>query len=474
VGEQDPDTSGQQAGGRVRQQGMAGAGRRDSGAQHPDDAGSSHRGVRTVPADSPASARTPLGVRMPRALREFVAVPVLVVVVMLLLAAVSIVGDQAHGSAATAVRNALSHLIGKESASGTLSAVATGLVTVTSITFSVLLLAVQQTASTLSPVVFDQFVRRRTNQFYLGLFVGLALYAYVVLAAVQSKTPPVIGAFIATVLTVVALACLLFLVYSTIDQMRPDNVVRQLHDRAIAAHGREGVLVTTTRRTSRSTVPVAAEVHCPTYGFVETVDLKRLVAALGPDHGTEVELHVTVGAAVVAGDLLATIRHHDRDAAKRLGDEVIRAVPISRTPDIDVDASTAVRDLSNIGWTSGSSSKQNPAIAAQTLHALRDLAARWLAEGDRSGPEPHPVVYRDDDVDTVLEAVYSAMVVAQESHQHQQAARVLETYEMMVDVAHDHHRDRILRDLEAMQPLLDQLPTSPAIDRVRARVHTLR
>lgn len=44
---------------------------------------------------------------------------------------------------------------------------ATGLVTVTSITFSLLLLAVQQTASSLSPVVFDQFVRRRSNQIYL-------------------------------------------------------------------------------------------------------------------------------------------------------------------------------------------------------------------------------------------------------------------------------------------------------------------
>ena len=428
------------------------------------------RGGAMDPRRAPASARTPLGVRLPRALREFVAVPVLVVVVMLMLAAVSIIGDQAHGAVATSVRNALSHFIGKDSAGGTLSAVATGLVTVTSITFSVLLLAVQQTASTLSPVVFDQFVRRRTNQFYLGLFVGLALYAYVVLAAVQSKTPPVIGAFLATVLTVVALGCLLFLVYSTIDQMRPDNVVRQLHDRAIAAHDREEQLVAATRRCSRSSAPVAAEAECPTYGFVESVDLQRILAALGDDPGTEVELHVTVGAAVVAGDLLATIRHHDRRAAERLRDEVTHAVPISRSPDIDLDASTAIRDLGNIGWTSGSTSKQNPAIAAQTLHALRDLAARWLREDDRRRPEPHPVVYRDDDLDTVLEAVYSAMVVAHESHQHQQAVRVLETYETMLEVAREHHRDRILGDLAAMQPLVDQLPTSPGVDRARSRI----
>lgn len=422
------------------------------------------------PPSSPASAQIPLRLRVPRALREFVAVPVLMVVVMVALAAVSIMGDQSHGPAAEGLRETLGHFIGKDSASGTLSAVATGLVTVTSITFSVLLLAVQQTASTLSPVVFDQFVRRRTNQLYLGLFVGLALYSYIVLAAVQKKTPPVIGAFIATVLTVVALACLLLLVYSTIDQMRPDNVIRQLHDRAVAAHNRERRLVTATRRCSRSAAPVTASVSCPTYGFLESVDLERVVAAIGDHPDAEVELHVTVGAAVVAGEPLASIRHPDSGAAEAVRREVAIALPISRTPDIDLDASTAIRDLSNIGWTSGSTSKQNPAIAAQSLHALSDLAARWLREGDRTGRAPHPVVYRDDDVDTVLDAVYSAMVVAHESHQHQQALRVFETYEMMLAVAAAHHRQRLVDDLEAMNSLTNQLPPSPALDRVRARL----
>lgn len=65
-----------------------------------------------------------------------------------------------------------------------LQAIATGVVTVASISLSVLLLAVQQTTSSLSPVVLDQFIRRRGNQAFLGFFIGLALFAYVVMAAV--------------------------------------------------------------------------------------------------------------------------------------------------------------------------------------------------------------------------------------------------------------------------------------------------
>ena len=424
------------------------------------------------------SAGAPARVRVPRALREFVAVPMLVVTLLLLLAVASIFGDQAHGGVVATLRESLGHLIGKQAASATLAAVATGLVTVTSITFSVLLLAVQQTASSLSPVVFDQFVRRRANQVFLGLFVGLALYAYVVMAAVQQGTPPIIGAFLATVLTVSALGCLLFLVYSTIDQMRPRNVMRQLHDRAVRAHDREAALVARTRRTSRSRLPVRATYRSRTFGYVESIELQVLdgppAAEPGGDDADaaqqpEIELHVALGDEVALGDLVASVRARDERTAEQIRDRVARAVTLSPAPDLDFDATTGVRDLSNIGWTSGSTSKQNPAVAAQALHALRDLAVRWTSEGDRTGADPARVVYPDDDVDTVLDAFYSAVVAAHESHQHDQAARVLDAYTAVLACAQGRVADRILDDLQAMRPMLDQLPPSPRLDAARRR-----
>ena len=414
------------------------------------------------------SATPPLRVRLPRALHEYALVPVLVVLLLGVLGGVSIIGDQSHASAFTALRGLLSHYIGKAAAATTLGAVATGLVTVTSITFSVLLLAVQQTASSLSPVVFDQFVRRRANQVYLGFFVGLALYSYVVMAAVQNNTPPIIGAFIATVLTVVALGCLLFLVYSTINQMRPDNVMRQLHDRAVRAHDREGVLVSRSRREPESAAPVNAEHRSHTFGFVESLDLDAVAKSLAEVGGDgEVEMVVCIGDAVVVGDLLAKVRHPEPAAARRVADALGKAVPISAHPDIDFDPTTALRDISNIGWTSGSTSKHNPAIADLALHALRDLGSRWLAEEDRTGDDPLPVVYRDCDSHELLDALYSAVVVARESRQHQQAQNVLKTYRHLAGLARPEFAERIRADVAAMQEELDRLPASPGVDAER-------
>ena len=412
------------------------------------------------------SATPPMRVRVPRAMHEYALVPIAVILALCLLAVASIVGDQSHASLFAGLRRVLKHVIGKDAATATLGAVASGLVTVTSITFSVLLLAVQQTASSLSPVVFDQFIRRRANQVYLGFFVGLALYSYVVMAAVQNGTPPIIGAFLATVLTVLALGCLLFLVYSTVDQMRPDNVLRHLHDRAIRAHDREGRLVARTRREPRSEAPVAGELRAHTFGYVESVDLDRVVAALGeadtPDG--EVEMLVCIGDEVVVGDPLALVRHPDPEAGRRICARLRSAVPISAHPDIDLDPSTAVRDISNIGWSSGSTSKHNPAIAGQALHALRDLGSRWLAEDDRTGSDPAAVVYRDCDTHELLDTLYSMVVVARESRQHQQAQRVLKTYRQLAARARPDVRERMQRDVAAMQEELDRMPASPGID----------
>ena len=187
----------------------------------------------------------------------------------------------------------------------------------------------------------------------------------------------------------------------------------------------------------------------------------------------EVELCVSVGQEITVGDLIGRVRHLDPRTAEELCAVVARAVPVSPTPDLDYDPRTALRNVANIGWTSGSTSKHNPAIAAQALHVMRDLASRWLAEGDRSGPDPLPVVYPDGDVETVLDTLYSGVVVAWESRQHQQAVRVLKSYEFLWPRADESAQDRIRRDVEMMQPILDEMPPSAALDKERRAIREL-
>ena len=403
-----------------------------------------------------------------RSVRELAAIPLVVVVAFAVLAAVSIVADQTKAvGALNSLRDVLGHVVGKEAATNALSGIATGLVTVTSITFSVLLLAVQQTASSLSPVVYDQFLRRRTNQAFLGFFIGLALFAYVVMAAVQDRTPPIVGASVATVLTLVALMILLVLVYSTINQMRPTSVLRMLHDRALAAREREAELIRRTRRQSTSHDDVAAQYVSHATGYLSSINLRRLEKLLEGLEGVEIELAATVGDHVSYGDLLAVVRDGDRDRAQRIARQLGRLLELSQARSLGSDATTGVDEIGNIAWTSTSTAKHNPEVGREGLFSLRDLAARWIlddpVDDQALGGHELPVVYRDNDLDRTLSWIHSLLIASHESQQHLLAAAVLDTYRALLHLAPDDVSERLRDDVTSALGVVAEMPVSPTL-----------
>jgi hypothetical protein len=307
---------------------------------------------------------------------------------------------------------------------------------------------------------------------FLGFFVGLALYAYIVMAAVQDKKPPIIGAFVATVLTIAAMLILLGLVYSSINQMRPSNVIRQIHDRVLLARARETRLLRRTRRRPcAGEADTAAVCRSNVTGYVTKIDLDMIAAALDAEGVVEVVLHITLGQHVSYGDDLASIRRASDQEQHRIAGALGAAVVISRQRNLEHDATAGIDDLVNIAWTSGSTSKQSPEVSRQALHALRDLGARWLKhdpadlEHDGEPDEvPLPIVYEDNDLDRIFDCLYSLLVVAQESHQHMEAARVLETYQKFIGLCTGDNRRRLERDLDALRPIIDKLPASRMVD----------
>jgi uncharacterized membrane protein len=442
-----------------------------TGRSAPLERSSANPPAYVIAADDARRDRIP---RVRRVVRQFALTPLLVVLAFAALATVSIIADQTQSvGVLNVIRDDVGHVVGKSASSAALQAIATGLVTVTSITFSVLLLAVQQTASSLSPVVFDQFMQRRTNQAFLGFFVGLALFSYVVMAAVQDKTPPILGAALASVLTVVALLILLMLVYSTINQMRPTSVLTALHDRALRARASQAELLRRTRREPTSNQPVRATYVAGVTGYVNGVDLKVLMRTLGGDDDVEICLEVAVGDHVAYGDTLATVRAGTGCDAEALGRELGAALQISRQRDLDNDPTTGIDQLGNIGWSNGSSSKHNPEVAREVLAALRDLAARWiindpLTQEESSGPGgPLPLVYPDNDLNRLLDALYSLLTVGYESKQYMTAAAALDAYRSLLPHARGSLRERLLGEAETAAKLLDQVPAAPALQAAR-------
>ena len=104
-------------------------------------------------------------------------------------------------------------------------------------------------------------------------------------------------------------------------------------------------------------------------------------------------------------------------------------------------------------------------MAQEALAALRDLAMRWLLDDpadrdDSPGGESLPIVYRDNDLERILDVLYDMVVVSHESHQHMLAAAVLDAYRTLLSAADADVRARLLSDVATAEALLDQEPPS--------------
>ena len=392
-----------------------------------------------------------------RAFSSFLAVPSLVIVIFVLTAVGSYSLEQADTGWLRPPRDFMkSHVFGDPAATSTLlGTIAAGVITITSITFSLLLLALQQSAGSLTHQVFDQFLRRRSNQIYFGFFVGMTLYALITLATVNPPYNPVLGATLALVLALVSLYLLLLLIYSTINQMRPTEIIRRIHDHTLDARERQLVVIRRTQRTSEITEGSMVPVNASSDGFIGEIGLDAIDAAINDASArAEVVFLVSIGTYVAFEDEIAQIRTERGEDAERIAESVERATQIDRERNLDSDPAYGIEQLVTIAWRSISTSQQNPSPGVATINNLRDLLARWSTEDEASDETLLPIVYPDNVMARLFGAFESLAVVASEAMQHQTYAALVQgfatTFDRLPLQEQLRTEDLLLRSLSAL------------------------
>lgn len=374
-----------------------------------------------------------------RAFVEFLWVPTCIIIALLLLALAARALDHAAWDKSTSARAFRTYLeshvfADAQATSDLLGVIAGGVITMTSLTITVLLIVVQQTAASMTSEVLDQFLRRRHNQVYFGFFVGLALYALMILATVNAPFNPVFGASLAVLLTVIALYLLLALVYTTINQMRPAVIVEAIHDHILSARCAQRSLLDATRRAPRGCAAdaVTVAVELEQHGFVTRINLAPLESALDAAEGkAEIVLDVSIGSHVAYGDKVASVCARTREVARSISSAVAGALHLEHQRDVQADPAYGIEQLEMIAWTSISTSKSDPAPGILVIRSLRDVLARWTADTAACDGAALPIVYRDNVPGRLMDAFETLAVVSSESMQHQSFAEVVHALAVM-------------------------------------------
>ena len=374
-----------------------------------------------------------------RAFEEFLTIPILIILGFLALAAISYYADRFRFPFLQPVILFLQkHIFTDAQATTTmLSTVAGSLITVTSITITLLLLVVQQTASAFTTQVFDQFLSRSSNRIVFGFFIGVSLFTLITLATVDAPFNPVIGGSLAFLLTVMALTMLIFLFYSTINQMRPPIIIDAIHSHTLKARRQQLGLVRYTRRSSETSLPVARLVRAVDEGFITRVDLDLLNDIINRyEEEIEIVLLVSIGTFVAYQDPLAEIKMQQAggDKLDKIEAKLHQALFLADNRNIAADPAYGIEQLVSIAWTSTSPSKSNPNPGLLTVYRLRDLLSRWaIHPKEPVNPIPIPVVYHDDVYDHLMSAFEDLAVISSASLQHMVFTEVIHSLAMIFD-----------------------------------------
>jgi uncharacterized membrane protein len=265
-----------------------------------------------------------------------------------------------------------------------LSSIATSIMTVVSIVFAILLMTLTLASTQFSPRILISFVRDRTAQGTLGVFLGTFAYCMAALPAARTLPHPFVPVATVTGVMVLALVCVGWLVYF-INHISLSISVNHIVDRI----ARETELVIDEfmpyprgpfQFPDRSEVS-SAEYGTPIFnrqsGYIRYININRLVV-LAKAYQICVHLERRVGQFVPAGVPLMRVSKPERVPADRAL-HLVAAFDIGPARTMQQDVEFGIIQIIDIALRAISPAVNDPSTAISCVDQLSRIMILWIS-----------------------------------------------------------------------------------------------
>lgn len=291
-----------------------------------------------------------------------------------------------------------------------LNVIASSVITVVSLVFSITLLTLQQASTQFTPRSMRTFMRDPLNQVVLGTFIATFVYSILVLRQVRGEDSPLdqfIPVLATTFAILLALICLGLLVAylnhaalllnasTVVEHIHEDLLesIERLHPSEIGAAAADGGDDLSTFRAQYVTGE-SYDVLARSSGKLRVVDTERLAGALPA--GAWAIIHPTPGDYVIRGAPLLEVGgvELDDDALDEIRDRARHAFILGHERSLSQDALFGVRQLVDVGLKGMSPGIFDPTTTEHVISALGDA---MVALAERDFPTHIRVIEYDDD-----------------------------------------------------------------------------
>jgi len=270
-----------------------------------------------------------------------------------------------------------------------LSSIATSIMTVVSIVFAILLMTLTLASTQFSPRILISFVRDRTTQWTLGVFLGTFSYCMAALPAARSLPHAFVPVATVTGAMVLALLCVGWLIYF-INHISQSISVNHIVDRI----ARETELVIAELMPDPRTPFAMAEQDEPPpldgvipsrqSGYIRYIDVNRLLA-LAQSYRIYVHIERRVGQFVPSGIALARVSKAER-IPPEYQSHFIAAFDIGPTRTLQQDVEFGIIQIVDIALRAMSPAVNDPSTAISCIDQLSRIMICWIG---RRPPPSH-------------------------------------------------------------------------------------
>ncbi|MGV8895118.1 MAG: DUF2254 domain-containing protein [Rhodoglobus sp.] len=298
---------------------------------------------------------------------------------------------------------------GPSAARAVLGAIAGSLITATSLTFSLTVVALQLASSQASPRLLRLFASDRAVHATLAMFLATFAFALTVLRTVRDETEagggfvPRIGVTLASVLTLASIVTLTLFLAHLSRQLRVETMLREVHNETSATIE----LVSSTEPTTaiavdRSTLGEPHTLTATHSGFISAVDHDKLVS-IAREHAIVIAEEHSVGSSVIEGTALVSWWSDAGELvdADALRSEVNDAYNFDYERTASQDVGFGIRQIADIASKALSPGVNDPTTA---VHALSHLSA--ILGALTVLPEQHPGLVDEDGALRVIRGIH--------------------------------------------------------------------
>lgn len=263
---------------------------------------------------------------------------------------------------------------GPESARLILSTIATSIITITGVAFSVTVVALALAASQYSSRILGNFMRDRTTQLTLGCLSGVFAFCLVILLHVgrgSSEEPfvPTLAVLLSLVIGILGIGVFTFFIHHIASSIQASSIVTVVREetigviRALWSKGAEG---SPRQSATQCEVSVWKPVHSPKIGYLQNIDYAHLVK-FASRHDLIVRMEKAVGDFVVKDEILAHFGGTEPANAQR---EIADLFVIDYQRTIENDPLFGIRQIVDVALKALSPGVNDVTTAIMGIHQL--------------------------------------------------------------------------------------------------------